>query len=199
MSDVTMAKLRSIGVFCGSRMGERETYANAAEAVGRAIARADCRLVYGGGDVGLMGIAASTAAAEGGSVYGIIPGFLIAREGHLDGVDIKIVETMSERKSQLIAESDAYIILPGGTGTLEEVFDVISRQQLGLHDKPIVFLNTEGFWSPFIELIAHTVREGFTPQSLADHVDLIDDAKVAIARIIAQLDAKDATTTGKAD
>ncbi|RKQ95313.1 hypothetical protein C7435_3003 [Maricaulis maris] len=180
-------------------MGERETYANAAEAVGRAIARADCRLVYGGGDVGLMGIAASTAAAEGGSVYGIIPGFLIAREGHLDGVDIKIVETMSERKSQLIAESDAYIILPGGTGTLEEVFDVISRQQLGLHDKPIVFLNTEGFWSPFIELIAHTVREGFTPQSLADHVDLIDDAKVAIARIIAQLDAKDATTTGKAD
>ncbi|OLF72412.1 decarboxylase [Maricaulis sp. W15] len=194
-----MAKLRSIGVFCGSRMGERETYANAAEAVGRAIARADCRLVYGGGDVGLMGIAASTAAAEGGSVYGIIPGFLIAREGHLDGVDIKIVETMSERKSQLIAESDAYIILPGGTGTLEEVFDVISRQQLGLHDKPIVFLNTEGFWSPFIELIAHTVREGFTPQSLADHVDLIDDAKVAIARIIAQLDAKDATTAGKAD
>ncbi|WP_297733759.1 TIGR00730 family Rossman fold protein [uncultured Maricaulis sp.] len=199
MSDVTMAKLRSIGVFCGSRMGERKSYADAAEAVGRAIAQAECRLVYGGGDVGLMGISASTAAAEGGSVYGIIPGFLIAREGHLEGVEIKIVETMSERKSLLIAESDAYIILPGGTGTLEEVFDVISRQQLGLQDKPIVFLNTDGFWAPFIDLIAHTVKEGFTPQSLADHVDLIDRADLAIARICAQLDEQDTAKAEKAD
>ncbi|WP_339335984.1 TIGR00730 family Rossman fold protein [uncultured Maricaulis sp.] len=194
-----MAKLRSIGVFCGSRLGERETYADAAEAVGRAIARAGCRLVYGGGDVGLMGIAASTAAAAGGSVHGIIPGFLIAREGHLEGVDIKIVETMSERKSLLIAESDAYIILPGGTGTLEEVFDVISRQQLGLQDKPIVFLNTDGFWSPFMDLICHTVNEGFTPQSLADHVELIDDADTAISRIVTQLDAQQTTEAGTAD
>lgn len=194
-----MAKLRSIGVFCGSRMGERQSYADAAAEVGRAIARSGCRLVYGGGDVGLMGIAASKAAAEGGAVHGIIPGFLIAREGHLDGVEIKIVETMSERKSLLIAESDAYIILPGGTGTLEEVFDVISRQQLGLQDKPIVFLNTDGFWAPFIELIAHTVREGFTPQSLADHVELIDDAGAAIDRIIAQLDGQDAAKTESAD
>ena len=180
-------------------MGERKSYADAAEAVGRAIAQAECRLVYGGGDVGLMGISASTAAAEGGSVYGIIPGFLIAREGHLEGVEIKIVETMSERKSLLIAESDAYIILPGGTGTLEEVFDVISRQQLGLQDKPIVFLNTDGFWAPFIDLIAHTVREGFTPQSLADHVDLIDRADLAIARICAQLDEQDTAKAEKAD
>ncbi|MFY0637135.1 MAG: TIGR00730 family Rossman fold protein [Maricaulis maris] len=194
-----MAKLRSIGVFCGSRMGERKSYADAAAAVGQAIARAECRLVYGGGDVGLMGIAASSAAAEGGTVYGIIPGFLIAREGHLEDVEIKIVETMSERKSQLIAESDAYIILPGGTGTLEEVFDVISRQQLELQDKPIVFLNTDGFWSPFIDLIAHTVREGFTPQSLADHIELIDRADLAIARICAQLDEKDAVNAKEAD
>ncbi|MDF1768776.1 TIGR00730 family Rossman fold protein [Maricaulis sp.] len=194
-----MAKLRSIGVFCGSRMGERKSYADAAAAVGRAIARAECRLVYGGGDVGLMGIAASSAAAEGGPVYGIIPGFLIAREGHLDDVEIKIVETMSERKSQLIAESDAYIILPGGTGTLEEVFDVISRQQLELQDKPIVFLNTDGFWSPFIDLIAHTVREGFTPQSLADHIELIDRGDLAIARICAQLNEKDAINAERAD
>ncbi len=180
-------------------MGERKSYADAAAQVGRAIARSGCRLVYGGGDVGLMGISASTAAAEGGAVHGIIPGFLIAREGHLDGVEIKIVETMSERKSLLIAESDAYIILPGGTGTLEEVFDVISRQQLGLQDKPIVFLNTDGFWAPFIDLIAHTVREGFTPQSLVDHVDLIDSPEVAIARIIAQLDEKLASGTGTTD
>ena len=94
-----MAKLRSIGVFCGSRMGERKSYADAAAAVGRAIARAECRLVYGGGDVGLMGIAASSAAAEGGPVYGIIPGFLIAREGHLDDVEIKIVDGVDYMKT----------------------------------------------------------------------------------------------------
>jgi uncharacterized protein (TIGR00730 family) len=179
-----MAKLRSIGVFCGSRLGERESYQDAAEAVGRAIARAGARLVYGGGDVGLMGVAASTAAAEHGTVLGIIPGFLIAREGHLDGVDIRIVETMSERKIQLIDESDAFIILPGGTGTLEEVFDVVSRQQLDLHDKPVVFFNVDGFWEPLVALIRHTVDQGFTPQSLADHILLEDNADRAVAHIL---------------
>lgn len=188
-----MAKLRSIGVFCGSRLGERESYQDAAETVGRAIARAGARLVYGGGDVGLMGVAASTAAAEHGQVLGIIPGFLIAREGHLEGVEIRIVETMSERKSELIAESDAFIILPGGTGTLEEVFDVVSRQQLDLHDKPVVFVNTDGYWEPFIALIRHTVDEGFTPQSLADHVVLETDGARAVSHIMHTLDAAGVT------
>lgn len=179
-----MAKVRSIGVFCGSRMGERTEYLDAARRVGRAIAAANCRLVYGGGDVGLMGGAAAAAAEAGGAVLGIIPDFLIAREGHLDKVEVRIVDSMSTRKKQLIEESDAYIILPGGTGTLEEVFDVVSRQQLGLHDKPIVFLNTAGFWAPVIELINHTVREGFTPQSLADHLDLVDEAEAAVAHLV---------------
>ena len=139
-----------------------------------------------------MGVAASTAAAEHGSVLGIIPGFLIAREGHLDGVDIRIVETMSERKVQLIEESDAFIILPGGTGTLEEIFDVVSRQQLDLHDKPVVFFNVDGFWEPLVALINHTVTEGFTPQSLADHVRLEDNAERAVSHIIGVLDAANA-------
>jgi uncharacterized protein (TIGR00730 family) len=186
--DASMAKLRSIGVFCGSRLGERESYQDAAEAVGRAIARAGARLVYGGGDVGLMGVAASTAAAEHGQVLGIIPGFLIAREGHLDGVDIRIVETMSERKMQLIDESDAFIILPGGTGTLEEVFDVVSRQQLDLHDKPVVFFNVDGFWEPLVALIRHTIDQGFTPQSLSDHIVLDDNADRAVRQIMSTLD-----------
>lgn len=164
-------------------MGGKPEYRDAAAAVGKALAQAGLRLVYGGGDVGLMGRAASAAAEAGGTVLGIIPGFLIAREGHLDGVDIRIVETMSERKKQLIEESDAYIILPGGTGTLEEVFDVVSRQQLGLHDKPIVFLNTAGFWVPLIGLIEHTVSEGFTPQDLADHIDLVDGPEAAVAHL----------------
>ncbi|MAK64124.1 MAG: TIGR00730 family Rossman fold protein [Maricaulis sp.] len=179
-----MAKVRSIGVFCGSRMGERPEYFDAARRVGTAIAQSGCRLVYGGGDVGLMGASASAAAEQGGSVLGIIPDFLIAREGHLDRVEVRIVDSMSTRKKQLIEESDAYIILPGGTGTLEEVFDVVSRQQLGLHDKPIVFLNTVGFWGPIIDLINHTVREGFTPQSLADHLDLVDEPEAAIAHLV---------------
>lgn len=168
-------------------MGERPEYRESAARVGRAIAASGCRLVYGGGDVGLMGTAASAAAAHGGAVLGIIPEFLIAREGHLDGVEIRIVDTMSTRKKQLIEESDAYIILPGGTGTLEEVFDVVSRQQLGLHNKPIVFLNTVGFWAPIIQLIEHTVREGFTPQSLADHLDLVDAPEAAVERLVAQM------------
>jgi len=184
-----MAKLRSIGVFCGSRLGERESYQDAAEAVGCAIARAGARLVYGGGDVGLMGVAASTAAAEHGQVLGIIPGFLIAREGQLEGVEMRIVETMSERKVQLIDESDAFIILPGGTGTLEEVFDVVSRQQLDLHDKPVVFLNVDGFWDPFVALIRHTIDQGFTPPDLADHIRLDDNAARAVAHILTTLDA----------
>ena len=185
-----MAKVRSIGVFCGSKFGERTAYRDAAQAVGTAIARSGCRLVYGGGDVGLMGASASAAAAAGGDVLGIIPGFLIAREGHLDGVEIRIVETMGERKGQLIRESDAYIILPGGTGTLEEVFDVVSRQQLGLHDKPIVFLNIGGFWQKLIELIRHTVDEGFTPSGMADHLHLEDSPETAIAYLLGELDGK---------
>lgn len=183
-----MAKLRSIGVFCGSRLGEHESYQDAAEAVGRAIARAGARLVYGGGDVGLMGVAASTAAAEHGQVLGIIPGFLIAREGQLEGVEIRIVETMSERKVRLIDESDAFIILPGGTGTLEEVFDVISRQQLDLHNKPVAFLNVDGFWEPLVALIRHTIDQGFTPQSLADHITLENDAESTVRHIMSALD-----------
>ena len=175
-----MAKVRSIGVFCGSRMGERTEYLDAARRVGRAIAAANCRLVYGGGDVGLMGGAAAAAAEAGGAVLGIIPDFLIAREGHLDKVEVRIVDSMSTRKKQLIEESDAYIILPGGTGTLEEVFDVVSRQQLGLHDKPIAFLDIDGFWQPLIELINHTVTEGFSPQSIADHMVLEADPAKAI-------------------
>ena len=184
-----MAKVRSIGVFCGSRLGERESYQLAAEQVVHAIANAGARLVYGGGDVGLMGISASTAAAQGGPVLGIIPDFLIAREGYLDGVEMRVVDSMSIRKSQLIAESDAFVILPGGTGTLEEIFDVVSRQQLGLHDKPVVFLNSDGFWEPFLTLIQHTVREGFTPQSLADLIILESDPAKAVADLIEQLDA----------
>lgn len=188
-----MAKVRSIGVFCGSRMGERSAYRDAAVRTGQAIARAGLRLVYGGGDVGLMGSAASAAAREGGPVLGVIPGFMIAREGHLDGVEIRIVETMAERKHQLIEESDAYIILPGGTGTMEEIFDVVSRQQLALHDKPIVFLNTAGFWAPIIALIDHTVREGFTPQSLADHLDLVDEPEAAVAHLVDLLETRGQT------
>lgn len=187
-----MAKLRSIGVFCGSRSGRSPAYADAARRTGLAIAKAGARLVYGGGDVGLMGIAASAAAEAGGVVRGIIPDFLIAREGQLDGVEIVIVDTMSTRKKRLIGASDAYIILPGGTGTLEEVSDVISRQQLGLHDKPVAFLNTEGFWDPFLALIDHTVEQGFTPADLAEHLVMESEPEAAIERLIGLLDAKEA-------
>jgi len=179
-----MAKVRSVGVFCGSRCGSRASYRDTAARAGREIARRGLRLVYGGGDVGLMGECAKAAAAEGGDVLGIIPGFMIAREGHLDGVEVRIVTTMSERKHQLIEESDAFLVLPGGTGTLEEIFDTLSRQQLALHDKPVSFVNTDGFWTPFATLVEHTVREGFTPAALAAHLDLAETPEAAIAHLL---------------
>jgi uncharacterized protein (TIGR00730 family) len=187
-----MAKVRSIGVFCGSRSGRSPAYAEAARRTGEEIAKQGARLIYGGGDVGLMGIAASAAAEAGGAVRGIIPDFLIAREGQLDGVEIVIVDTMSTRKKRLIAASDAFIILPGGTGTFEEITDVISRQQLALHDKPVIFLNIEDYWAPFLALIEHSAREGFTPDDMISHIVMETDPAKAVADIVAALKAKEA-------
>ena len=187
-----MAKVRSIGVFCGSKHGKRKSYGDTARRAGEAIAEEGARLVYGGGDVGLMGECARAAANAGGLVRGIIPDFLIAREGRLNGVEIVIVDTMSTRKKRLIAASDAYLILPGGTGTLEEVYDVISRQQLGLHDKPIAFVNTDNFWQPFFALMDHCVAEGFAPGSLAKHFIVETEPEAAIEKLMDALAAKEA-------
>lgn len=182
-----MAKVRSIGVFCGSAAGRDSAYGKAAKAAGRAIAESGSRLVYGGGDVGLMGIAAKAALESGGKVLGVIPEFMIQTEGLYEEAETRIVTTMSIRKNMLIEESDAFLIMPGGVGTLEEIFDVLSRQRLSQHDKPVAFLNVKDFWDPFFKLLYRTEEEGFTPDGFHDHVSLHSTASDAVERLLEKI------------
>jgi uncharacterized protein (TIGR00730 family) len=169
-----MAELRSICVYCGSNDGRRPEYAAGAERLGRDMAEAGVRLVYGGGSVGLMGIVARAVLAHGGEVTGIIPQFLKDREVMLKEVSELIVTAdMHERKRIMFERSDAFVALPGGIGTLEEVIEVMTWAQLDQHEKPILIVNTLGFWDPLLALFAHMTEEGFLHKAfLGDHVDL---------------------------
>jgi len=157
----------SICLFCGSSSDGDPAFMQAAEAFGRLLAAQDVRLVYGGGGVGLMGAAARSVHASGGRVLGVIPEFLQVREVIYDQVDTVVVPNMHERKRLMFEQSDAFAVFPGGIGTIEEVVELISWRRLGLHDKPIVFLNLAGFWDPFFALIEHTVTQKLTPAWLA--------------------------------
>ncbi|KGB80436.1 MAG: TIGR00730 family Rossman fold protein [Confluentimicrobium sp.] len=165
---------RSICVFCGSRDGGRQAYADAAETTGKAIAAEGWRLVYGAGDVGLMGRVARSAQAEGGTTFGVIPVHLFDREvGKRDLSTFIITENMHERKKVMYMNSDAIVVLPGGAGSLDEFFEVLTWRQLALHEKPIFLLNTEGFWDPLVTLIDHFIGEGFAEASLKDYVTVV--------------------------
>ncbi len=169
-----MAELRSICVYCGSNAGARPEYAAAAEALGRAIADSGTRLVYGGGAIGLMGILARAVMAAGGAVTGIIPQFLKDREVMLRDVsDLIVTVDMHERKRLMFERSDAFVALPGGIGTLEEVVEMMTWAQLDQHVKPIFILNLNGFWDPLVGLFRHMAEEGFLHKDfLGGHVDL---------------------------
>jgi uncharacterized protein (TIGR00730 family) len=163
-SSVASAAPLSICVFCGSSDAAEPIYQEAAAALGRRFAESGVRLVYGGGGVGLMGQAARATHQAGGQVLGVMPRFLARREVVYDAVETVMVDTMHQRKQRMFEESDAFAVLPGGIGTLEEVVELISWRRLSLHTKPIVFLDVEGFWSPFFRLIEHTVETRFTPE-----------------------------------
>ena len=157
-----MAQLQSICVYCGSNDGRLPEYAASAERLGRDMAEAGVRLVYGGGSVGLMGIVARSVLAHGGQVTGIIPQFLKDREVMLKEVSELIVTAdMHERKRIMFERSDAFVALPGGIGTLEEVIEMLSWSQLGLHRKPIGLLDVDGFWAPLVALFDHMTDQQF--------------------------------------
>ncbi|RMD88934.1 MAG: TIGR00730 family Rossman fold protein [Alphaproteobacteria bacterium] len=162
-----MSKVRSICVYCGSRFGASPRYRALAEAVGGAIAAAGLTLVYGGGQVGLMGVVARAALAAGGRVIGIIPGHLDEIEVSQQGLsELHVVPDMHTRKRMMFDRSDAFLVLPGGLGTLDEFIEVTTWSQLDLHDRPIILLNHEGYWDPLLGLIDHVIREGFAgPES----------------------------------
>ena len=169
-----MSKLRSICVYCGSNDGRLPEYAAAAERLGRDMAEAGVRLVYGGGSIGLMGIVARSVLAHGGDVTGIIPQFLKDREVMLKEVSELIVTAdMHERKRIMFERSDAFVALPGGIGTLEEVVEMMTWAQLDQHEKPILIVNINGFWDPLISQFGRMTADGFLHKEfLGEHVDL---------------------------
>lgn len=164
------AKTHSICVFCGSSPGSDARYMELARQTGQVIAAHNHRLVYGGGGLGLMGASAMAAHEAGGDVFGIIPGFLLDVEKPPEGIPYDVVDDMHVRKMQMYDESHAFIVLPGGIGTLEECIEVLSWARLHLHDKPIVFVDSEGYWDTLISLIEHIISESFAPDWLRDVV-----------------------------
>ncbi len=169
---------RSVCVFCGSRVGGKPAYAAAAREVGAMLARNGWRLVYGAGDVGLMGETARAAIEGGADAMGVIPIHLLAREqGKRDLSRFVVTENMHERKKVMFMNSDAIVVLPGGAGSLDEFFEVLTWRQLGLHRKPILLLDTEGFWAPLAGLLRHVVDEGFAEETLLGYVGRIADVE----------------------
>jgi uncharacterized protein (TIGR00730 family) len=155
-------KLNSVCVFCGSSSGDRPAYRDSADAMGRALAGAKLGLVYGGGHVGLMGTVANATLAAGGQVTGIIPKALYDKEVGHDGLTrLEIVGSMHERKARMAELADAFVALPGGLGTFEELFEVWTWAQLGWHPKPVALLDVDGFYRPLIQFLDEVVARGF--------------------------------------
>ena len=161
-----MSKEKTVCVYCGSAAGVREDYRFAARELGSALANARYRLVYGGGHVGLMGVVADAVLAGGGEAIGVIPQWLADREvAHLGLTKLHVVETMHQRKNKMAEMADAFVALPGGYGTLDELCEVLGWAQLGLHKKPIVLFDVADYWQPFFATLDHAVSEGFLKQN----------------------------------
>ncbi|KIC64720.1 LOG family protein [Chryseobacterium taiwanense] len=157
--------MKSITVFCGSSFGSDDVFKEQATLLGQTLAKQDIQLIYGGADVGLMGAVADGALHSGGKVIGILPHFLQSKEiAHKQLTELILVETMHERKTKMNDLCDGVIVLPGGYGTLEEFFEMITWAQLGLHKKPIVLLNIDGFYDDLIKLVQTMVDKGFLKQ-----------------------------------
>lgn len=181
--------IESICVYCGSGKGLNPAYALTARKFGKALAKANIRLVYGGGSLGLMGEVAKAVLGAGGAVTGIIPEFLGAREQMLKDVDeLIVVKDMHARKKLMFERSDAFVALPGGIGTLEELVEQLTWSQLGQHSKPIVVANIEGFWTPFLALLAHMKGETFIRDGLDVHFSVVDKAENILPAVLATAD-----------
>ena len=176
--------MRRVCVFSGSRPGARPDYASAARALGGAIAQNGCGLVYGGASVGVMREIADAALAAGGEVIGVIPRALVDREvAHHGLTELRVVDTMHVRKATMAELSDGFVALPGGFGTLDELFEILTWAQLGMHRKPVGLVNVCGFWDPFLALVDHTVKEGFVPEDQRGLFLVESDPKLLLERM----------------
>ena len=185
-----MSGIKSICVYCGSSNEVQPGYLLLAKELGMKLAENGIRLVYGGGGVGLMGACAKSANDNGGDVLGIIPEFLLQKERIFEAVEHRIVDDMHTRKQMMFDESDAFIVLPGGIGTLEEAVEILSWARLSLHTKPMAFLDEDGFWDPFFELMDHIIDGKFTPEefrALLIHADTPEMAITALKDNVVKL------------
>jgi hypothetical protein len=186
-----MSKIKTICVYCGSGPGSNPRFIEAAIALGKVLAENRIRLVYGGGSIGLMGALATSVLDHGGAVTGIIPDFLTSRENALTRVqELVVTPDMHERKRLMFERSDAFVALPGGVGTLEELVEQLTWKQLGRHTKPILLANVDGFWEPLLALLAHMRATQFIRPNLAVDVlkaerveDILPRLRAAAARV----------------
>ncbi len=179
-----MRKIKSICVYCGSRPGAQPGYADLARQTGKSLAQTGIILVYGGGQIGLMGLAAREALANGGRVIGIIPEHLDEVEIAQTGLsELHVVADMHARKRMMFDRSDAFIVLPGGLGTLEEFLEMLTWRQLGLHNKPIYLLNYQQYWDPLIALFDHVVDQGFAAPPTTSLFQSIDSLESLLENI----------------
>jgi uncharacterized protein (TIGR00730 family) len=188
MSDLS-SRVGTICVYCGSSVVADPAFLQAASALGRQLAAAKIRLIYGGGGTGLMGAVAQACHQAGGKVLGIMPEFLRQPEALYEDVETIVVTSMHERKLMMFEESDAFVVLPGGVGTLEEIVELLSWRRLELHRKPIVFYNPDSFWEPLFTLLQHTVDMGLTPAAVMSTwraPTTVDGILPAVAEMAAQ-------------
>ena len=174
----------SVCVYCGSSSRVADVHKDAAHMLGDGLARRGIRLVYGGGRVGLMGIAADAALAAGGHVVGIIPEHIQAAEiEHTGLTELHVVDSMHTRKRMMVDRSDAFVVLPGGLGTLDEAFEILTWKQLGLHDKPVVIVDVDGYWRPLLGLVDHMVAQGFAQPAHLALFTVVDDVDGVFAAL----------------
>ncbi len=193
-----MTKISSLGVYCGSRMGDDDAYGDAASRLGGLMAERGIRLVYGGGGIGIMGLLADAVLAGGGQVTGIIPGHLKQAEvGHAAVQEMVVVDSMHERKSRMFEAADGIVILPGGLGTLDEAFEMITWKQLGLHEKPIVLADIEGYWQPLLRLIDAGIADGYVAAESRGLFAVAEDVDGIFAALEAASEPRHAAQAGR--
>ncbi|WP_242929466.1 TIGR00730 family Rossman fold protein [Pontibacter vulgaris] len=176
--------MKSIGVFCGANYGSNQVYREAADRFGQLMAAQSIALVYGGGNVGLMGQIADAVLAGGGVVVGVIPQSLVDREvAHQGLTELHVVQTMHERKAMMAARSDAFVAMPGGFGTFDELCEIVTWNQLGIIRKPVALFNVNGYFDKFLEMIDHSVAEGFLKFDQRENLIVETNAEVLLTKI----------------
>jgi uncharacterized protein (TIGR00730 family) len=179
-----MTSIHSVAVFCGSRVGVNPAYAAAGRALGHGLGQAGIRLVYGGGRIGIMGIVADATLTAGGSVLGVIPEFLTKWEvAHTNVSEMVVTDSMHSRKRRLYEESDVFVIMPGGLGTYDEAFEVITWRQLRLHDKPILLCSIAGWVDPLVAAIDHAIQQGFADPASRALFEVIEGVPAVLDRL----------------